>query len=131
MLYKSRHSVARHAVFTAHPLCLNLHNSRCYDSSMQTVPAHYLCWLLLWWCHASRPSQVCCVCVMCALQVLAALPLLCRLSRLTSLCLSGLSGLAVLPQLHPLLQLPGLRHLAVEGCPLAGLGLLRPYVAFR
>jgi hypothetical protein len=59
------------------------------------------------------------------------MPLLAGLPRLCSLALSGLSGLASLPQLHPLLTLPGLRHLAVEGCPLARLVLLRPYVAFR
>jgi hypothetical protein len=59
------------------------------------------------------------------------MPLLCGLPRLTSLALSQLSGLASLPQLHPLLLLPGLRHLAVQGCPLAGLVLLRPYVCFR
>lgn len=59
------------------------------------------------------------------------MPLLCGLPRLSSLALQHLAGLASLPQLHPLLRLPGLRHLAVGGCPLAGLVLLRPYAAFR
>jgi hypothetical protein len=65
------------------------------------------------------------------MQVHACMPLLAGLARLSSLSLAHCSGLASLPQLHPLLLLPGLRQLSVEGCPLAGLTLLRHYVAFR
>ncbi|KAF8071385.1 scrib [Scenedesmus sp. PABB004] len=63
-------------------------------------------------------------------EVLDALPVLRGLS-LTSLTLAGQAGLDSLPQLHAFLQLPRLRHLAVECSEVCGLTLLRPYVAFR
>lgn len=64
--------------------------------------------------------------------MVAALPLLLGLRRLRSLTLLHSAGLATLPQLHPLLQLtPRLHHLSLVDCPISGLVLLRPYVAFR
>lgn len=64
--------------------------------------------------------------------MVAAIPLLQALRRLRRLALSSIGGLCRLPQLHPLLLLKRLQHLAVEGrCPVGSLVLLRPYVTFR
>jgi hypothetical protein len=78
--------------------------------------------------------------------VLGALPALQRHQRLRALTLDSVEGLSLLPQLHallPLLPASGagaggggsgarLRHLSIAGsCPICGLVLLRPYVAFR
>jgi hypothetical protein len=59
------------------------------------------------------------------------MPSLLAMRRLRHLTLINAKGLSTLPQLHPLLQLCRLSHLALQDCPVCSLVLLRPYMAFR
>lgn len=64
-------------------------------------------------------------------QVVSVLPVMSTLRRLHTLTLRSTSGLSLLPQLHPLLLLPGLKHLTIDDCQICSLALLQSYVAFR
>jgi Leucine-rich repeat (LRR) protein len=64
------------------------------------------------------------------LQLLAVWPDVVALPKLNRLVLDH-NHLANLPQLHPLLQLPQLRHLSISSNPINKLVLLGPYLAYR